>query len=262
MDYWHKQTSDKPLYEDILWSRPESKSRAGKLLIIGGNAHAFSSVGEAYQGSVAAGAGVVRSLLPEALRKIVGSLLEGTDFAPSTPSGSFGREALQECLAHASWADSVLVAGDLGRNSETAILLESFVQKYSGSLTVTKDAVDYFYAQPELLADRPQTMIVLSMAQLQKLGTSLKFPTPFLLGMGLMLLAQALHEFTLKHDVIIVTKELDQIVVAYEGKVSSTKLKSDKEVWRAKAAAQASVFWMQNPNKPFEAITSSFAFSD
>jgi len=189
MDYWFKQTADKPLYDDILWSRPESRAHAGKLLIIGGNLHGFSALGEAYKSAQEAGAGVTRILLPDALRKTVGHMLENTEFAPSTPrSGSFARDALHEFLIGSQWADCVLVVGDLGRNSETSILLESYVQKYTGLLTLTKDAVDYFNDQPELIANRADTIIVLSMAQLQSLGTALKFQTPFLLGMGMMLL--------------------------------------------------------------------------
>lgn len=263
MDYWVKQTQDQPLFEDILWSKPESRARAGKLLVIGGNVHGFSAVAEAYTSAEKAGSGVTRILLPDALRKTVGSLLENTEFAPSTPqSGSFGRAALHEYLSNSQWSDNTILAGDLGRNSETSILLESYVQKYTGPLTIAKDAADYFYDQPQLIADRDETIIVLSMAQLQRFGTALKFETPFLLGMGLLLLAQALHEFTLIHSATIITKELDQIVVAYQGKVSSTKLNQDTDIWRTAFATRASVYAMQHPSKLFEAITTSFCFKD
>lgn len=263
MDYWVKQTHYQPIFEDILWSKPESRARAGKLLVIGGNLHGFSAVGDAYASAEKAGAGVTRILLPDALRKTVGGLLENTEFAPSTPqSGSFGREALNEFLSNSQWSDTTLLAGDLGRNSETSILLESYVQKYSGPLTIAKDAVDYFYNQPQLIADRENTTIVLSMAQLQRFGTALKFQTPFLLGMGLMLLVQALHDFTLQHQLTIVTKELDQIVVAHQGRVSSTKLEHDVEIWRTAFAARASVYAIQHPTKVFEAVTTSFCFKD
>lgn len=263
MDYWIKQTPETPVYEDILWSRPEARSRAGKLLIIGGNLHGFAAVGDAYRSADKAGVGVARILLPDALRKTVGGMLENTEFAPSTPqSGSFGRDALNEYLLQSQWSDMVLLAGDLGRNSETSILLENYVQKFSGPLTITKDTIDYFYNQPQLIADREQTIIVLSMAQLQKLGTAMKFQTPFLLGMGMLLLVQALHEFSLAHQAVIVTKELNQIVVAHQGRVSSTKLQQDTDIWRASFAARASVYALQHPSKPFEAITTSFCFKD
>ncbi len=255
MEFWQKQTASEPLYEDILWARPESKNGAGKLLIVGGNAHGFAAAQEAYATADKAGAGHIRLVLPDVLKRTVG-VLGPYDYAPSTPSGSFSREALSELLASAGWADAVLIAGDLGRNSETAVLLENFIQKYHGPLIITKDAVDYFNSMPEQIFNRDETVIVLSLAQLQKMGTALKHETPFLLSMGMLLLVQALHNFSEQHSATIVTKELEHIVVASAGKISSTKL-DGQEVWRVSTAAAAAVFYMQNKNRPYEAVTSS-----
>lgn len=257
-EYWLRQDKDKPLFEDLLWSRPEGKRFAGKLLIIGGNAGSFLAVSEAFAAAETAGAGVVRILLPDALQKTVGQAMPAAEFAASTPvSGSFSRQALNEWLIQSEWADSVLLAGDMGRNSETAVLLEGFVRKYQGRLVITKDAADYFLAQAELIATRPRTILVISTTQLQKLATALKFETPILSSMGMMLLAQALHSFTERFSITVVTKELDQIVVAHEGHVSSTKLASNN--WQADVAARAAVWDMQNPNRAFEAITTALA---
>lgn len=257
MEYWQKQTKDSPLYEDILWSRPETRNGAGKLLIIGGNLHGFSTVGQAYQYSVAAGVGVAHSLLPEALKKTIGNMLENTSYAPSTPSGSFGSDALNELLIQSSWSDAVLLAGDFGRNSETAILLEKYINKYNGNIIATKDSIEYFYNQPESILDRDGAVVVLNLSQLQKLGTASKFETPFILGMGLLLLIQALHEFTLIHKATVVTKELGNILVAKDGQVTSTKVQEGNDLWQVETAAKAGVFFIQNPNKPLEAITTS-----
>lgn len=258
MDYWEKQSTEKPLFPDILWARPETKHGAGKLLIIGGSAQGFAAAQEAYSAASTGGAGHIRLILPESLKRTVG-VLGPYNYAPSTPhSGSFGRDALNEFLIGSSWADAVLLAGDLGRNSETAILLENFASKLSGQLCITKDAVDYLYNHPELIANRENTMLVMSLSQLQKLGTALKFETPFLLGMGLMLLVQVLHEFTMRYPIMIITKELDYLIVAHNGRVSTSKLKEDKDIWRVETAARSSVFWMQNKNRPFEAVTSAF----
>jgi len=260
-EYWQKQVVDTPLYPDILWSRPENRAAAGKLLIIGGNSHGFAGVGEAYMAATQAGAGTVRALLPNALQKIVGGMLEQCEYAPSTPSGSFAREALGECALQSNWADGVLLAGDFGRNSETAILLESFVTKYSGQLTVTKDAADYFINDPKSIAHRPNTTLVLNLGQLQKFATALHFETPILLSMGMMLLSQALHTFTKRYPITIITKELDTIIVAHGGHMNSTKIVPDTELWATQAAAKSSVFWMQNPARPLEAMTTAFAVS-
>ncbi|MBA3758228.1 hypothetical protein H0X10_01175 [Candidatus Saccharibacteria bacterium] len=257
MDYWHKQTQDKPLFEDLIWSRPENKQTRGKLLIIGGNSFGFSAVGEAYHAAQIAGIGTARVLLPEAIRKVVGLVLEHAEYGASTPSGSFSQKALGEWLDNSMWADSVLIAGDLGRNSETAILVEKFLEKSSSAVTITKDAVDYFIPLAKTYHARPNTTLVLSLAQLQKLATALGFDQAFRLGMDLVQLVDTLHDFTAKYRLEIITKHLEVVVVSVGGEVSTSKLDQDKEIWRVSTAAQASTWRLQNPSKPFEALTTS-----
>jgi len=141
---WLKQAPNKPLFEDILWSRPQNKRQAGKLLIIGGSVHGFSAPAGAYGAAEKAGIGSIRVILPDATKRMLGKLFLEAEFAPSTTSGSFSRQALAQLLDTADWTDGVLLAGDFGRNSETAILLEAFVKKYRGPLSITHDGIDYF----------------------------------------------------------------------------------------------------------------------
>ncbi len=195
--------------------------------------------------------------MPSSLQKTVGKILEAGEYALSTPSGSFARGALAELLEMAAWADGVLLAGDFGRNSETAILLEQFINKYSGQLTLTKDAVDYFAKTPDGLLKRADTTLALSFSQLQQLATSAKFTTPFTFDMDFLHLIDALHDFTAKHPTAIITKHLRNIFVAYDGQVSTTKLNEDIEIWRVNTAARAAVWWLQNPGKTLEALSSS-----
>lgn len=256
MEYWHKQGSE-PLFPDLLWSRPENKAQAGKLLIIGGNSFGFAAVGEAYAVATKAGVGTCRVLLPEAVRKVVGPVMEHADFAPSNPSGGFAQNALSEWLAHAEWADAVLLAGDMGHNSETAIVLEKFLKKYKGMVVLTGDTLDLALSTPDVVYARSGTLAVASMAQLQKLGTAARVTAAFRLGMDLVQLVEALHEFTTQHPIHIITKHHEQMVVAVDGQVSTTKLSPDLDVWRSKTAAAAGVWWLQNSEKPFEAISSS-----
>ncbi len=260
LTYWHKQTTDKPLYPELLWSRPENQRSAGKLLIMGGNLHGFAAPAEAYAQSVKAGIGTVRVLLPDAIRKhfaaFQGTSLE-TEFAPSTPSGSFSQKALAELLEHSNWADVTLIAGDLGRNSEAAILLEKFFQKSKGRIALSKEAVDYAIGVPNIILKRPDTLLVLTMSQLQKVATQLQSLTPIKFGMDLLKLIETLHELTLNHSIAIVVWHLEQLFCAVGGQVSTTVLTSDEETWRIKTAAYASVWWLQNPQKPFEALTTA-----
>ncbi len=260
--YWHRQTINKPLFPELLWSQPENKRHAGKLVIIGGNAHGFASPAEAYQAGETAGVGVARVVLPNAIQKLVGGFFETAFFAPSTPSGSFAKQSFSEFMEHAAWADGVLLAGDLSRNSETATVLEKFIHGHKGQLTITKDAADYFQGTPKLLLQRPETTLVVSLAQLQKIVQKSGFSTPVTFDMSLMKLVEVLHELTDLYPANIIVKHLDQIAVAANGGVSTTRLKENKEIWRVQTAAAASVWWLQNPTKTFEALTTSIAQKD
>lgn len=254
-DYWLRQTHDEPLFPELLWSRPEHKQFAGKLAVIGGNLHGFAAPAEAYGESMRAGVGLTRVLLPEAVKRLVGSLFETIEFAPSNMSGSFSQKALAEWLNLAMWSDGVLLAGDLGRNSETAIVLEKFIMKYRGTLIITKDAADYAIPLTNTILNRPGTSWVVSMAQLQKLGIQAGTTHAITLDMDLLRLVEALHILTSEHPCTIVTKHHDTLYVAHEGRVSTTKLRTDMPIWRVKIAAHTAVWHIQNPTKPFEAAT-------
>ena len=253
--YWRKQADDTPLFPNTLWSRPESKAGAGRLAIIGGNSFAIGAPGLAYNEADQSGAGVIRVIMPQSVKKNVSVLLPDADFAPSNPSGSFAKAALAVFMDSVYWSDHVLLAGDFGRNSESAVLLETFVQKYDGPLTITQDAVDYFKALPELILNRKQTLIVLSLAQLQKLFINAAIMTPITYGMSTQQLIEALHELTTKYSALVVVKHHDVLYTAYKGQVTTTK--NTHESWRVLTAAKASVFYMQNKEKPLEAVTTS-----
>lgn len=257
INYWSRQESNKSLFPELEWSKPENKLHAGKLLVIGGNLQGFSAVATAFTVAEKAGIGMTRLIMPDAIQKSVKAFMPEADFAPSTPSGSFATNSLDIFLENAGWADAVLVAGDLGRNSETAIALETFVSKYDGPLCLTKDAVDYFTESPAGILNREVTVIVASLAQAQKLLMNAKFKTPVTYDMDLMHLVAALHEFTCTHQAHLIVKHHDVIVVAAGGQVSSTKLAADKDMWRVETAAAATVWWLQHPTKTFEALTTA-----
>ncbi len=259
-DYWHKQ-EDTPLFPDLLWSRPENRQHAGKLLIVGGHAHGFAAPAEAFAEAEKAGIGTARVMLPDHLRsqlvKLQGPSLS-MEFAPSTPSGSFASKALAELMDASAWADGVLLAGDFGRNSETAIVLEKLVSKFPGTMVLTKDAVDYFTSNSQTVLNRPSTCLVLTIAQLQKIATNAKFTTAITFGMDLLQLVDVLHGFTEQYQASIIVKHLENIFVAVNGQVSTTKTTVDiEDSWRVATAAHASVWLLQNPGKAFEALTTS-----
>ncbi len=255
--YWLKQTSDKPLYPNMIWSRPENKLYAGKMLIVGGNLYGFRGPAEAYSEAHKAGVGTARVLLPDALSKTIGKAFEAGEFAPSTPSGSFSQKALGELLPMAHWADGVLIADDLGRNSETAILLEKFAQKYSGQLTLAGEAADYFIQAPASLLSRPDTLLVVSLPQLQKLAVNARSPEAFTSSMDLLRFVDALHTFTIHHGMRLIVEHLGTTCVAVDGQISSTRLDHPDGSAAIRIASHAATWWLQNPGKTFEALTTS-----
>jgi hypothetical protein len=254
--YWHRQTKDKPLYPDLIWSRPENKAHAGKLLIAGGNLHGFAAPAEALTAAEAAGIGSTRVLLPLAVQKLLPKGFMEMEFAASTPSGSFSRQALGELLSLAEWSDGILLAGNFGRNSETAILLEQFVDKYKGQLTLTKDTLDFWLETPALLLQRDNTLLVASFSQLQKMATAAHFSTALTSEMGLLKLVDTLHEFSGLFSANIITRYESNFVAAVGGEINTTP--SDlKASWCIRVAAQSATWWLQHPTKPFEALSSS-----
>lgn len=230
---------------------------AGKLLIVGGNLYGFAAPAEAYATSLKAGIGTSRVLLPSAIQKVVGPSIENGEFAASTPSGSFSQRALVELLDWCKWADGVLFAGDLGRNSETAIMVEKFLAKCEEPTVITKDSIDYIVSVPQAALERPNTTLVPSFSQLQRLGIAARFEKPLTFSMDLMRIVDWLHVFTDRYAPHIVVKHLNYIFVAVHGEVSTTKLDEDLPLWRLKTASHAAVWWIQNSAKPFEALTTA-----
>lgn len=255
--YWLKQTPDKALFPDVEWNKPEQRSHAGKLGIVGGNKLGFVAVGDAYGVAQAAGIGQLRVLLPDSLKKSVPPALTDVVFAPGNPSGGLSKEASGDMQALSAWADAVLLVGDAGRNSETAILYEDFVRSYTGLLTITRDAVDLLLNAPEALVERDNTLLVASFAQLQKIFTKVYYPKILTFSMQLQQLVETLHKFTITYPVTVMTFHQDQLVIASDGQVTTTPWDRPMAIWKGTVATNAAVYWLWNPKKPLEAATAS-----
>lgn len=255
--YWKKQTSSEPLFPDIEWSRPEQRNRAGKLGIVGGNTLGFSGAAEGYGVAINTGAGEAKALLPNTLKKTIPAAMTDVVFADTNPSGSLSRKALTEMLALGQWADGVLLVGDAGRNSETAILYEEFLQKYTGKITLTRDAIDLIKNSPEAIVERPNTMIVAAFAQLQKLFQSVYYPKVLTFSMNLTQLVEALHKFTITYPVTIVVLHKDHLVIAHDGEVVTSEWDNAMAIWRGATAAKIATYWLWNPDKPLESAATA-----
>lgn len=256
-EYWKQQQPTKPLFPDIEWSKPEQKTSRGRLGIIGGNKLGFAGVAESYSTALNTGAGEVRVLLPDCLRKSIPPSMTDVIFAPCNPSGSLSRDALPDLTALSTWASCLLLAGDAGRNSETAIAYSDLIRDYTGQLVITRDAVDLVKNDSEALVNRPNTVLIVSFAQLQKMFQAVYYPKMLTFSMQLLQLVEAVHKFTVTYPVTIAVLHRDTLVVAHDGEVVTTKWETPLAIWRGITAARAATYLMWTPSQPLQAITTS-----
>jgi NAD(P)H-hydrate repair Nnr-like enzyme with NAD(P)H-hydrate dehydratase domain len=250
-EYWQKQGQE-PLFSNLLWSRPETRRGAGKLLIIGGQAQEFANVAECYAAAERAGAGTIRVLMPDSTRKLTGNL-PNIEYAPSNQSGSFAREALDTLLDASQWADGVLMAGDLGKNSETSLMLENFLLKYAGPLLITSDSRTSLPITYKDMLSRENTILIINLSGLQKMAAELKLTDPITSASGNTKLAETLHTISMQHPATIVYLQNDTAWASFKSRVSSTPSQAPEN----SIATSIAVWFIQNPLKIFESATTA-----
>lgn len=255
LSYWQKQA--KPLFPDLAWNIPEQKF--GRVSVVGGNAQSFSSVVRTAE-FLAHNFPIkqVNTLLPESLRSKLPAT-ENLNFATATTSGAFAKSfTLEETFAS---SDAVLLIGDLSRNAETTIALTDAIAKSDSLLMIARDGVDLLAPSMAQILSRPHTYIIGSMAQLQKVFRAVYYPRMVMLAQPLVPLLETLHKFTLSYPVTLLTLHQEQIIVAYDGKVSTTKIADTNytpiALWSGQLAARTLALNLFNPGKPYEATTAA-----
>lgn len=248
-DHWQKQADNEPLFPALIWNKPETKQTAGKLLIIGGQKDHFSNLAKVYQQATNAGAGHIKVLVPDSLAKII-DFLPGVEFAPANASGGFGSISLANMLDVGNWADMVLLAGDFGKSSETTLVLDKFVDQFSGWLSISSAC---FESVDTDISNGGKTLLITNFDELQKFSKHNNFDQAFTSTMGAVNFARVLGDFSQTVKIGIVCKFENNLWVAVDGKVSSTPRKADLN----QLAATSSVWLMQNPTKPYEALTTA-----
>lgn len=261
--YWQRQQPGTPLFPDIEWQKPEQKALAGKLLIIGGNAHGFAAVAQAYQDALKAGIGECRVALPDVLKKSLPTSITDTVFVATNQSGGISKEGMPALQAAVAWADGVLFIGDAGRNSETAIVYDELLRQFPNKQhLITRDAADLVKASWSQLVQSQQVVFLITLAQLQKLFQNLYYPKTILFSMQVANLVDALHKFTTTYPATVVTFHQNQLLVAKNGTVTSTPWENPLIIWRGTTAAWASVYTLQHPKQTLPAITTAVLFGD
>jgi len=252
---WLKQTIEKPLFESLLWSRPENKQYAGKVTVIGGNLHGFAKTVNSYQLLIDAGLGQVTMLLPKPIQKIIGHISTDLVFCPSTDSGSFGSESLDTLLDYSSSAEGIFLSGELSSNSETLIVFEKLISHISQPIIISDDSIDLILHLDLTLVDRHNMIYVGNLDKIQKLATRLKSPSAITSSIVLSNLVEIVQKISSDNMISLATIHDGYVVVSSNGKVSTTRIETskDEDIFRL---VHHSVAWViQNPNLKFEALS-------
>jgi hypothetical protein len=104
---------------------------------------------------------------------------------------------------------------------------------------------------------RKDTLLVLDTTQLQKIALHAKLSHPFTHDMELLQFVDRLHEFTNMFSCNILISHKDQMLVAGTGQVISTKVEAKASNWQVTYATAATVWWLQNPSQPLQAISTA-----
>lgn len=261
LSYWQKQTQ--PLFPDLIWNIPEQKT--GNIAILGGNAQNFSNVIRISEFlSQTFPFKSVATFLPDALR---GKLppLSNLDFFTSTTSGSFAKSATLNAAVNA--VDATLIIGDLSKNSATAVAVADAITsnpENTKPLVITRDSVDLLSPEASRWLNRPNTFIIATSLQLQKLLRDIYYPRMIMLSQPLLPVIETLHKFTLSYKTTILTFHEEHIIVATNGEITTTKITdtdySPISLWSGQLAAKILAFNLFNPNKSLAATTAAILF--
>lgn len=255
--YWHKQSASEPLYPDFEWIKPEQKTKAGIIGIVGGQKMGFVGLSEAYNTCVNAGAGEVRVLVPDTLKKMIPPHMDNIIYGPTNHAGSLAKDGLKDLIALGNSTDVMLFVGDAGMSSETSITYEKFISSHEGPVVITRDAFDILRESNKMLINRQSTLLVLSFAQLQKLFKLSYYPIIITFNMQLYQLVEALHKFTITYPVTLAVLHKDTLVIAHGGEVVTTEWNNPMAIWRGNTASKMATYWLWKPSDPLMCFASS-----
>jgi NAD(P)H-hydrate repair Nnr-like enzyme with NAD(P)H-hydrate dehydratase domain len=236
--------ADTPLYPNVLFSRPVTRSGGGTLLVVGGHSGEFSQPTAIHQLALAAGVGECQVALPDVLAKLLGGA-PGTHFVASSPSGSLGTEALGRILELSEEADAVALGASLSNNSNTSILVEKLAAELERPVVVFADALTVLQHNIRTVTDNPSALVIATMPEVFKLCGRLGIPINIRRDAGLInkleivqdLRADSACQYAVFGSEIIVAAGAEMVVTPINHRLSLIP---------ALFHAVLSTFWLQN----------------
>ncbi len=253
-DSWFKQTKD-PMFPDIIWSKPEHKSKSGRVLVIGGSKNNLHCLSQAYQNLTEAKVGALFLIAPDSLKKQIQPLISEAEFVPSTKLGSISEKSLSTIKSFAERSDAIFICGDLSHNSETTSVVENVVNYIKAPIIVTDDGLDAISNLGYKLMTVPDLFVVGHFDKLQKLASQAGAPKAITSTMGIVQLVETLNKLSRIFQPIIITDYEGKIVVTHKGRTSTTPI--ENKDWTQKLSAILSTMAAQNLGDPFEMATTA-----
>lgn len=236
-----------PLYENILWSRPQR--RTGRILLVGGHRDGFAELQRTYAEFDVTSIAEVRLALPNKLSRLISGLI-GVSLVPSTPSGSIARDALAELVHLANEADAVCIGPNLSNNSETILTMERLIDETSAAVIIPPHSAEQFLSVMRKWHVKNNLLIFLTHKQLYKLAADVAADTKIPLNPTPESIAEMSQAISTKFAPSIVTYFEDSIIVSVQGKTSLTNNSSDHIV------GEMAALWLQE-SKKYEALTTA-----
>ena len=251
---WQKQTLDSPLYEDIIWAKPENKRLSGRFLIVGGNTHEFASSAQIFESLKKAGGNNIFLALPDVLKKIINNLDLSVSYLPSNPSGSIALNAVAELIDLDKDSDIVILAQDLGKNSETTLCMDHFLNKNESLICLTSENIDLIENIDNL--NYKKMLLVTNFSDLQKLLIK-KFNVLIKSSDEYFVTLNKLHDFNVKVPLNLICIHEENIIVVAEEKISTTNIAIQPQALIEKLSAFGSFYLVNNQSRIYQALTSA-----
>lgn len=151
---WQVQ-ADKPLFPDLVWDQPQTKSQQPRLLLVGGRGQSLAAPLALHR--QLQGKSRLKIAVPDIWQKKLPQAPVEVVFCPSNQSGSLAGRGLDQLLVLAEAADAVIVGGSIGANNETQQLVDQLIERIDQPTIITDEALRGW---PERRLTKPQQIIV------------------------------------------------------------------------------------------------------
>lgn len=253
-DFWRRQLEE-PAYPDILWARPENKQQSGTVVILTGSADHLAISSSAFQATIEAGVKDAILVLPDKLKRQLPAQ-DSMFFVASTPSGSLAESAFTKIRELTATANSILLPGGVGHNSETqSLILEVLDQTRELPWILSGDAFDVIVHDLSTQLSHDNLTLVLTLEQLQRLNRELKRTQAIVSSISLHDLVLQLHDLTQSISAAIAVEHDNQLVVAYGGNVSNTPVSTKTALIRL--SCQGAAMLGERLGGKFEVLTAA-----